>query len=75
MPLAIGLADGAALIEFQQPSPFLHPRTVRATVVVLLALLAALLHFPRLRHAAGQALLGWLFVAVMARFSLAPRAL
>lgn len=36
------------------------------TVVVLLALLAALLHFPRLRHAARQVLLGWLFVVVMA---------
>ena len=54
------------LIDFRQLSPFLHPRAMRATVVVLLALLAALLHFPRLRHAAGQVLLGWLFVAATA---------
>ena len=44
------------MIDFRQPSPFLHPRTMRATVVVLLALLAPLLQFPRLRHAAGQVL-------------------
>ena len=65
-PTVHGSTAASAQIDFRQPSPFLHPRTVRATVVVLLALLAALLHFPRLRHAAGQALLGWLFVAVMA---------
>ena len=35
-------------------------------MILPLALLAALLYWPALRRAAGQALLGWLFVVVMA---------
>ncbi len=37
-------------------------------MILLLALtaIALLLHFPRLRHATGQVLAGWLFVVVMA---------
>ncbi len=35
-------------------------------MLLLLIAIGLLLHFPRLRHAAGQGLLGWLFVVVMA---------